>query len=104
MGLKKWIDLELDPDRIPGVRSNVASRPDVLGYASVAGPKAAAIHVRGVFTVITSTMTQRGAEVQALKACNDDPASRRSDGACYLYAVGNDVILPQRLSAPLTPR
>jgi class 3 adenylate cyclase len=93
-----------DPDQIPGVRSAIAKRPDVLGYGAVAGPKAAALHVRGAFKVVTSAVTQRGAEVQALKACNDDPASRKTDGPCYLYAAGNDVVLLQRLNAPLTPR
>jgi class 3 adenylate cyclase len=93
-----------DPEQIPGMRASVAKRPEVLGYAAVTGPKAAALHVRGVFIVVTSAVTQRGAEFQALKACNEDPASRRADGHCYLYAVGNSVVLPQRANAPLTPR
>jgi class 3 adenylate cyclase len=96
---------KFDPDQIPGLRPAVAKRPDVLGYGSVTGPKAAALHSRGVvFRVITSAATQRGAEVQALRACNDQVASRKTDGPCYLYAVGDDVVLPQRLTAPLTKR
>ena len=95
---------KFDPDRIPGVLSAVTKRPDVLGYGAVAGPKAAALHIRGVFKVNTSAVTQRGAEVQALKACNDDPRSLKTDGLCYLYAAGNDVVLPQRLNGPLTSR
>jgi class 3 adenylate cyclase len=95
---------KFDPEQIPGVRSTDTKRPDVLGYGAVTGPKAAALHARGVLKTITSAVTQRGAEVQALKACNDDPASHKSEGPCYLYAVGDDVVLPQRLSAPLTPR
>jgi class 3 adenylate cyclase len=93
-----------DPEQIPGMRASVAKRPEVTGYAAVSGPKAAALHVRGVFTVVTSAQTQRGAEFQALKACNEDPAARRADGPCYLYAAGNAVVLPQRANAPLTPR
>jgi class 3 adenylate cyclase len=94
---------KFDPDQIPGMRSAVAKRPDVVGYGKVTGPKAAALYIRGV-KIITSAMTQRGAEVQALKACNDDPARRKTDGPCFLYAAGNDVVLPQRLNGPLTPR
>jgi class 3 adenylate cyclase len=97
-----------DPEQIPAMRAGVAKRPDVLGYAAVTGPKAAALHVDGVFTTMTTAQTQRGAEFQALKACNDDPASHRSEGAtrapCVLYAIGNSVVLPQRANAPLTPR
>jgi hypothetical protein len=86
------------------VRATAARRADVIGYASVTDPKAAALHARGVFKIITTAVTQRGAEVQALKACNDDPASHKTEGPCYLYSVGDDVVLPQRLTAPLTPR
>jgi hypothetical protein len=101
-------DGSFDPEQIPAMRAGVAKRPDVLGYAAVTGPKAAALHVDGVFTIVTTAQTQRGAEFQALKACNDDPASHRSEGAarapCVLYAVGNSVVLLQRANAPLTPR
>jgi hypothetical protein len=89
------------------VRATVPKRPDVVGYAAVTGPKAAALHTRGIFTVVTNARTQRGAEFQALKGCNDDQTGRRAGiqvAPCLLYAVGNNVVLPQRLNAPLTQR
>src|SRR5262249_43283155 len=93
-----------DPAQIPGVRSSEMTRPEVVGYAGTTGPKAAAYHVRGVVKIVTGAASQRRAEEQVLRICNSDPRSRRADGNCYLYAVGNDVVLTQRLTAPLTAR
>jgi len=92
-----------DPARIPAMRPALASRPEVRDYAAAAAPKAAALSIHGVFTIVTTAPTQRAAELQALQACNDNPAARRTEGTCFLYAVGDTVVLPQRLTAPLTP-
>jgi class 3 adenylate cyclase len=89
-----------DPERIPGIRKAVAQRADVLGYRQATGPKAAAIHSRGVLATVTGARTQAQAEARALKLCNDDDAARDADGVCYLYAVGDDVVLSRRLTAP----
>lgn len=97
-----------DPAQIPAVRPALKNRPDVVDYAAAKGPKAVALNPRGsVFAVNTVAQTQRGAEFQALKACNDDPMTRRFSslaGGCFLYAVGDTVVLPQRLKTPLTAR
>jgi class 3 adenylate cyclase len=95
-----------DPARIPGMRPALLNHPEVIGYAAVTGPKAVALHVRGVFTIVTVAQAQRDAEFQALKACNEDPRVRRDSiaGGCLLYAVGDTVVLPQRLKTPLTTR
>jgi class 3 adenylate cyclase len=87
---------DFDPERVPGVRRLVARRADVLGYPGAPEPKAAAIHPRGILTVVTGAASQRRAEAQALKLCNDDGARKEGDGPCYLYASGAKVVLPRR--------
>lgn len=90
-------------DRIPGVRPAVLQRSDVTGYQSVTTAKAIAIHPQGIFSVVTGAASQRAAEDQALRKCNDDPARKHAVGRCYLYAVGNQIVLPLRRTQALTP-
>lgn len=87
---------DFDPEQIPGVRSVVATRADIVNYRAAPAPKAAAIHPRGVVAVFSGAGTQAEANAKALKACNDDDASRDADGPCYLYAEGDKVVLPSR--------
>jgi len=95
---------KFDPQQIPGLRRNISTRADVAGYLQAAGPKAAAIHPRGVLAISTGAPTQHMAEVRALKLCNDDDGARDIDGVCFLYAVGDDVVLSKRLTAPITAK
>jgi len=100
-------DGTFDLAQIPAMRPDRKSRTDVTEYTAAKGPKAIAIHVRGVLTVNTIAQTQRGAEFQALQRCNENPLTRKFstlDGPCLLYAVGDTVVLPKRLKAPLTAR
>jgi class 3 adenylate cyclase len=92
-----------DPAQIPGLRPVARERADVTNYRSTAAPKAAAYHANGgrVFTV-SGAASQRAAEEEALKACNSDPTRNGVDGSCFLYAVGDQVVLPRRLREPLT--
>jgi hypothetical protein len=92
-----------DPAQIPGLRPVARERADITNYRSAPGPKAAAYHPGGgrVFT-ISGAASQRAAEEEALKACNSDPARNGADGSCFLYAVGDQVVLPRRLREPLT--
>lgn len=90
-------------ERIPGVRPQDLARPDIAGYATVAGTKAAAFNAEGIFTVASGLPDQHSAENQALRDCNANPNRTRSGGPCYLYAVENRVVLPLRLTAPMTP-
>jgi hypothetical protein len=85
------------------MRPKIFERPDVAGYAAATGPKAIAIHPQGVFVVVTEAATQHAAEEQALQACNEDPARKKADRACLLYASGNQVVLPLRKIKPMTP-
>lgn len=89
-------------ERIPALSQRDMQRPDVTAYATASGPKAAALHAIGVFQAVTGAASQRAAEEQALRACNNDPLRRSSTGPCYLYAVDNRVVLPLRSTAPLT--
>ncbi len=88
-----------DPDRIPLISAATRSRADVRGYASMR-IKAAAIRIDGGLFVATGA-GQREAEQNALLACRDDPA-RRGAG-CFLYAIGDDVVLTQTFENPATP-
>ena len=91
---------KFDPEQIPGVRRLTAARADVVGYVGASGPKAAAIHPRGVLAISVGASTQALAEARALKLCNDDKAARDGDGPCLLYAIGDDVVLEKRLTSP----
>ena len=55
-----------------------------------------------MFTVVGAA-DQRVAEEDALKACDSDPARKAENAPCFLYAVGDQVVLPRRLKAPLPP-
>jgi class 3 adenylate cyclase len=93
---------DFDPAQIPVVRQLVSERADVVGYLQAPEPKAAAIHPRGIISIVTGATTQRRAETQALKACNDNDSRKEGDGPCFLYAVANKVVLPQRWIASVS--
>jgi hypothetical protein len=84
------------PGLIPVAPKSVTQRADIAGYGLAASPKALALHPWGRVFAVTGANTQRAAEEQALAACNADPDRKGDDGPCYLYAVGNHVILSQR--------
>lgn len=90
-------------DRIPGMRPSVLQRSDVTAYPGVATAKAIAIHPQGILSVITGAPSQHAAEDEALRKCNDDPVRKHAVGRCYLYAVGNQIVLPLRRTQALTP-
>jgi class 3 adenylate cyclase len=92
-----------NPERIPGVRERERQRPEIAGYATAPGPKAIALHASGIVRAATGAPSQRAAEEQALRACNNDPARRDAPGPCYLYAAENKVVLPLRSTTPIAP-
>jgi hypothetical protein len=53
---------------------------------------------------VASAENQLAAETLALDRCNADATRRGQDGPCHLYAIGNQVVLPQRLTLPATQR
>jgi uncharacterized caspase-like protein len=92
-------------DQVPGLRTDFLSRAEIRGYAAAPGPKAAVYHPTGRLFVATAAASQRAAEDQAFGACNSDPVRKGAIGVatealCYLYAVGDQVVLPRRLTAP----
>lgn len=95
---------KFDLAQIPAARAIVLQRADLQRYAAATGHKAIAIHPRGILSVVLSAETDRRAEIAALKACNDDDARREADGPCFLYAAGDQVVLPKRATAAITPK
>lgn len=94
-----------DPMRIPALRLLARQTRAIVGYPGAPSPKAAAFHSEGILRVVVGAASQHAAEERALRNCNEDPAVKRSATLtpCYLYAVGNQVVLPKRATAPITP-
>jgi len=90
-----------DPQKIPAVQATLRQRADVAGYRDAAGAKAAAFHPWGRLFVVSGANSPRQAEERALAECNADPQRNNMDGPCYLYAVGDRVVLPRRATAPI---
>ncbi len=91
-----------DSSQIPRARPELLRRADVTNYAAAPGPKAAAYHPEVTFVLVTGAADQLDAEEQALAQCNN--TSKASGGPCFLYAVGNQVVLPQRSVKPISRR
>ena len=88
-----------DPEQIPGTTPELPRRADILSYREATGPKAVAFSPNGGHVyVITGAPNQHAAEEEALKTCyagGDKPV-------CFLYASGDQVVLPHRLKEPPT--
>ena len=90
-----------DLNQVPALLDSVRRRPDVASYATGSEPKAAAYHPWGRLFVVTGATNQGSAEEQALRDCNADPEQRQgANGPCFVYARGNQVILPERRRHP----
>jgi hypothetical protein len=87
---------EFDLAKIPIIRAVTRARADVQGYFGAAGPKAMAIHPWGFLFISTGKATARDAQDAALSECNADPRRRYKDGNCFVYAVGNQVVISER--------
>src|SRR5262249_37269517 len=91
-----------EPERVPSTDGSLLRRADAVAYRSISGPKAAAFHPWGLgwLFIVTGAANQFEAEQQVLAQCNDDPRRKaeRQEGPCFLYAVGDRVVLPQRLT------
>ncbi|HZK91079.1 MAG TPA: adenylate/guanylate cyclase domain-containing protein [Stellaceae bacterium] len=92
---------DFDPAQIPGIEPDIRGRPDIVGYRSAPGSKAAAFHpTGGRFYTVNGAASQRAAEEAALRNCNNDPERKGKDGPCFLYAAGNEILLSRRLTEP----
>jgi hypothetical protein len=94
---------QFNPQQIPIVSPGVRGRKDVADYSSDSRPKAVAIHPWGQLYIVSGSASQAAAEAEALKSCNDNPARGGKDGPCFLYAIGNHVVLPLRITGPRAP-
>ncbi len=94
---------EFDPEQVPGLTWATRQRPDLLGYCAAATPKAAAVYPWGgrVFST-TGAVNQHAAEETALKTCNYEANEFKSPNKCFLYAVGDQIVLTRRVIEPLT--
>jgi len=93
-----------EPEQIPRARPETVRRADVVGYRSAPEPKAAALHLDGNLFIVKGAANQVEAEEQALAKCNAHPVRKGDEWPCWLYAVGNQVVLPQRSAKPLSRR
>jgi len=89
--------------QLPALRPEWRWRNDVTSYLSKPAPKAAAIHPWGRIFTSFGAADQKTAEADALKTCNDDPDRAGKDGPCFLYAIGNHVVLGMRITGPRLP-
>jgi hypothetical protein len=94
-------DGPFDPERIPAIEDTVRRRPDVAGYRNAKSPKAAAFHPSGRLFVATDGTSQREVEDRVLGDCMADPQRNVQAGPCFLYAVGDQVVLTRRATAPI---
>ena len=86
-----------NPEQVPNRSPTERRGRSLAAYAEASGPKAAAIHPwGGRFFPVISGPTDAAAAVLALQTCNGDPERAGRDGPCFLYAVGNQVVLPER--------
>ena len=92
-----------DPAQVPGLPSTVRRSTAVAGYRQAPAPKAMALHPWGRPFAVSAAPNQRESEIEALARCNAEPSRGGRDGPCYLYAVGDRVVLPQRRVEPVTP-
>ena len=94
-------DGPFDPERIPAVEDGLRHRPDVAGYRAAKSPKAAAFHPSGRVFVATDGSNQREVEERVLGECMADPQRNVQSGPCFLYAVGDQVVLTKRATAAM---
>ena len=92
---------QYDPTQVPRIGSTVRQSSAVADYGRAPAPKAMALHHWGRAFAVSAAPNQRQAEIEALARCNADPS--RADGPCYLYAVGDQVVFPQRHTQAVTP-
>jgi hypothetical protein len=88
-----------EPDRVPLVEPETRTRADVMAYRSLKGPKAVALRPDALY--IETASNQHAAEWHALEDCHHDPA--HGTARCFLYAIGDGVVLPRWHDVPATP-
>jgi hypothetical protein len=87
---------KFDLSKIPVITQATRYRADVQGYFAASGPKAIAIHPWGKLFVSSGNASLNEAQETVLTKCNNDFIRDRKDGPCFLYAINDDVVLPER--------
>jgi hypothetical protein len=87
---------EFDLAKIPTIRPALRARPDIQSYYGTAGPKAIAIHPWGTLFVSVGKTNSKDTQNAALAQCNADPRRNFRDGACFVYAIDNQVVINER--------
>jgi hypothetical protein len=87
---------QFDLSQIPIVTLATRSRADVQSYWGASEPKAIAIHPWGRLFISTGSGSSNEAQDIVLTKCNNDFIRDKKDGPCFLYAINNDVVLPER--------
>jgi hypothetical protein len=91
---------EFDVLQIPIIRLTTRRRADVQNYDKAMAPKAMAIHPWGRVFISAGDASPIDAQASALSKCNNDPTRNHRDGDCYVYAVGNNVVISERRMTP----
>src|SRR5581483_8668667 len=91
---------EFDLSKIPAISEKIRSRKDIQGYFAAPAPKAMVIHPLGFAFTSFGERSPGDAQTDALRRCNSDTFRGGAEGPCFIYAVGNIVVLPERLKAP----
>ena len=88
---------EFDLAQIPVIRQDTRNRADLQRYYSAKEPKAIAIHSWGELFV---TVDRADAQRSVLDNCSNFVRDKQAEGACFLYSVNNQVVLPERRTQP----
>ncbi len=91
---------EFDLSRIPAISAKLRSRKDIQNYFAAPAPKAMVIHPLGFVFTSFGERSPKDAQSDALRRCNSDTLRAGAEGPCFVYAVGNTVVLPERLKVP----
>lgn len=91
---------EFDLSRIPAISAKLRSRKDIQSYYSAPAPKAMVIHPLGFVFTSFGERSPKDAQADGLRRCNGDTLRAGAEGPCFVYAVGNSVVLPERLKVP----
>lgn len=90
-----------NPERVPISWRQLVPHADVAKYQAFSGPKAAVMHPWGFFYLeLGADRDQRAVEARAFERCRNEPRREGRDPICYLYAVGDQVVLPKRITKP----
>lgn len=88
-----------DPAKVPTVREITLKRAEIESYPSQPTPKAMALHPSGRLFSASGKNTIQQAIDAALVQCNGNrDIDIARDGPCFVYALNNDVVFPERMT------